>query len=107
VTYRIEWTCTELDEAMLIRGMWWWRRCAMVYRDEEKVAATYVTPDHVKVRWKFRNSDFEVGHELYRLLETARTLAREFGHEDLDWTRHRTKRNTQPFERAARLRLMP
>lgn len=101
MTYRIEWTCTELDEAMLVRGHWWWKRCAMVYREVERPL-----PASEVIRWRFRNSDFQVAHEIYMRLESARTLAREHGHEDLDWARHRTKRNTQPFERIQKLRLL-
>lgn len=94
---KVEWLDAELNEARLIRGRWWWRRCAVVER----------SPDPDVPIWRFTNSGFECSATLRLHLESMRTLARENGHEDIDWHRHRMMRPKRKALAQARLRVLP
>jgi hypothetical protein len=97
VSFRIRWLDIELTEALLIKGRWFWRRCALVLREEK--------PDFV--RWKFAYSESICAEEIVTQLERERIQMRQFGHDDLDWHRHRSKHQTGPFPKHRRLKALP
>lgn len=100
--YRIQWLDMRLDEALLIKGRWWWKRCATVHRVEVPNIFPVV---HV---WQFEYSEFRCADEIQMALEQERSRLLSYGHDELDWHPYRKRRiSASGSSRQSQLRLLP
>lgn len=84
---RIEWLAEDLTEAMIIRGFWRWKRCAMVRLLREEVVVPHVNPALPSLRvgerevWRYFVSEREVECDID---EALRLEAKREAHRQ-DW----------------------